>query len=133
MVGRRGNPAGAGRNVGANQTPDILFFRLTGHDFAGENLFRFRAGPIDLQPLRTRPNSGLVVRDFEFTGSGWSFGCHVFDRRGRLRASGLDLSRVRKLPAGYIGTGSQRCESAIRNSRLETSTPDVGTFCRTWI
>ena len=71
----------------------------------------------------------LVVRDFAFTGSGRSVGCHVFDRRGRLCANGLDLSRVRKLPARYIGTRSQRCESAIRNSGLETSAPDVGAFC----
>jgi SAM-dependent methyltransferase len=33
--------------------------------------------------------------------------------RGRLRASGLDLSPVRKLSARYIGTRSQGCESAI--------------------
>ena len=55
----------------------------------------------------------LVVCDFAFTGRGWSIGCHVFDWRGRLRANGLDLSRLRELPAGYIGTRSQRCESAI--------------------
>ena len=28
---------------------------------------------------------------------------------------------------------SQRCESAIRNSGLETSAPDMGAFCRAWI
>ena len=93
-------------------------------------VFRFRAGSIDLQSLRARSDQGLVVRDFAFTGSGRSAGCHVFDRRGRLRANGLDLSRLRKLPAGYIRTRSQRCESAIRNSGLETSAPDVGAFCR---
>ena len=35
---------------------------------------------------------GLVIRDFAFTGSERSAGCHVFDWRGRLRANGLDLS-----------------------------------------
>ena len=110
--------------------PDILFFRFTGHDYAGENRFRFRIGSIDLQSLRTRSDQGVVVRDFAFTGSERSVGCHVFDWRGRRRANGLDLSRVRKLPAGYTRTRSQRRESAIRNSGLETSAPDMGAFCR---
>ena len=113
--------------------PDILFLRFTGHDCAGENRFRFRAGPIDLQSLRARPDQGLVVRDFAFIGPGRSAGCHVLDRRGRLRANGLDLSRLRKLPACYARTRSQRRESAIRNSGLETSAPDMGTFCRAGI
>src|SRR5947207_933243 len=130
MAGRTGNQARAGRNIGANQTADILFFRFTGHDFAGENRFRLRAGSIDLQSLRARPDQGVVVRDFAFTGSGGSAGCHVFDRRGRLRANGLDLSRVRKLPGSYSRTRSQRREPSVRNSRLETSAPDVGAFCR---
>ena len=95
--------------------------------------FRFRTGSIDLQSLRTRSDQGLVVRDFAFTGSGRSVGCHVFDWRGRLRANGLDLSRLRKLPAGYTRTRSQRRESAIRNSGLETSAPDMGSFCRAGI
>ena len=46
------------------------------------------------------------------------------------RANGLDLPRMCKLPAGYVGTRSRRRESAIRNSGLETSTPNVGSFCR---
>src|SRR5207247_3494334 len=58
-------------------------------DCPGENLFRFRTRSIDLQSLRARPDQGLVVRDLAFTGSGWSLGCHVFDRRGRLSANGL--------------------------------------------
>ena len=110
--------------------PTFFFSDSPDTHCAGENRIRFRTGSIDLQSLRTRPDQGLVVCDFAFTGSGRSFGCHVLDRRGRLRANGLDLSRVRKLSASYTGTRSQRCESAIRNSGLETSAPDVGAFCR---
>ena len=36
------------RNVGANQTPDILFLRFTGYNRAGRNRFRFRAGSVNL-------------------------------------------------------------------------------------
>ncbi len=129
-LGRRRNQTGAGRNVGADQTPDILLLRFPRHDCARENRFRFRSRPIDLQSLRSRSDRGLVVCDFGFTGPGRSAGCHVFDRRGRLRENGLDLSRVRKLSARNIGKRSKRCEFAIRNSGLETSTSDVGSFCR---
>ena len=55
----------------------------------------------------------LVVRDFAFTGSGWSFGCDIFARRGRLCANGLDLSRMCELPASDTGTRSRRSEFAI--------------------
>ena len=33
----------------------------------GESLIRFRAGPIDLQSLRTGSDQNLVVRNFAFT------------------------------------------------------------------
>src|SRR5262249_3275069 len=92
---------------------------------------QFRSGSIDLQPLRTRPDQRLVIGNLPFIGSRWSVGCHIFDRRRRLCANGLDLSRLRKLHAGDSGTRCRGCELAVRNIRLETSTPDVGTFCRT--
>ncbi len=50
--------------------------------------------------------------------------------KGWLCANGLDLPRLCELPPNYIAARSRRCESAIRNSGLEASAPDVGTFCR---
>ena len=109
--------------------PTFFFSDSPNTTFADENRFRVCTSAIDLQSLRTRPDSGLVVCDFAFTGSERSAGRHFLDRGGRFRANGLDLSRLRKLSANYIGTRCQRCESAIRNSRLETSAPDVGAVC----
>ena len=102
-----------GQSLVEIKRPTFFFTDSPRHDCEGENRFQFRSGSIDLQPLRTRPDQGLVVCDFAFTGSGRSAGCHVLDRRGRLRANGLDLSRMCELSAGYIGTRSRRRESAI--------------------
>ena len=108
-----------------SDSPDTITQAKTAFDFALAQSIFSHCG-LDLI-------KALVVRDFAFTGSGRSAGCHVFDRRGRLRANGLDLSRLRKLPAGYTRTRSQRCESAIRNSGLETSASDMGSICRAGI
>src|SRR5215217_7551051 len=84
---------------------------------------------INLQSLRTRSDQRLAIGDFARTGTERRVGCDVFNWRGRLTADGLDLSRMREISASYIGARSRGRKFTIRNSRLETSAPDMGPFC----